>query len=111
MARLDYSSEADSTISVDGRTVYYWVMPASVAGSWTVTPAGGGRPYTMRLEQKYQRGEGTATVDGKTVPVRDVRLRGNTISLVVNGTTLTGRVDGGTMRGGRGASAWTATRG
>ncbi|HEX3156967.1 MAG TPA: class I SAM-dependent methyltransferase [Gemmatimonadaceae bacterium] len=102
--------EADSTISVDGRTVYYWVMPANVAGRWTVTPAGG-RPYTMELEQQYQRARGTATVNGRATPVQNVRLVGTHITLTVNGATLTGRVTGDTMSGGQGASAWQAKRG
>jgi SAM-dependent methyltransferase len=137
--------EADESVQVargDGfsATVYYWVVPAKVAGTWDVTLGQGdqARRVRLNLEQKYQKVRGSATVDGRQVPVEDARLVGDRITLTLPGDaaggarqlTLTGRVDGDRMvalaPGGRagqsgadptrgaggdgGALAWTATR-
>jgi SAM-dependent methyltransferase len=121
--------ESDSTLDVNGRTMHYWVMPADLAGTWTVTTTQGGttRRYELRLSQQYQRVTGTATTGGRAatlrdVRVRDVRVRGDSVSLTLaeaGGTSaplvLTGRVEGdritgAVVRGGAPAGAWRATR-
>src|SRR5438477_1484951 len=44
--------EADETSDVDGRRVYFWTVPASVAGRWTLELSGAGRSeeHTSELQ-------------------------------------------------------------
>src|SRR5688500_6401397 len=121
---------ADSTQSLDGRQVFYWVMPASVAGTWTLNvPAGGtNRSYALRLEQSYQRLTGTATVGNGTAPVEGGRVIGDSVTFTLVDATggtaagtqqrlrFAGRVSDGAMTGAitgpgaGGAGQWRATR-
>lgn len=119
---------ADSVIFVGGRTVYFWVMPSNVHGTWTVTaPAGGAdRTYELRLEQKYQRVTGSATSGGRAVSVEGARVVGDSVmfTLIGDGATrpeeqrmrFVGRLNADAMTGAvTGAAAgnavqWRATR-
>jgi precorrin-6B methylase 2 len=102
--------EADKSVEVargDGftATVYYWVVPAKVAGTWDLALGQGDKPRTVRLtlEQQYQKVGGSATVDGRQVPIEKARLVGDRLTFALPGElaggarqlTLTGRVDGG----------------
>ena len=117
---------ADSTFRVGGRAVHYWLMPADVAGTWTLTTTEGGaeRQHELRLDQRYQQVTGTATTGGRPATLRDGRVRGDSVSLTLaeaGGSAplvLTGRVEGDRISGvvvGGGAGAarggsWRATR-
>lgn len=101
---------------VEGRDLYHWVVPARVAGRWSLRA--GGRGMTLRLEQKFQEITGTLRVDGRTLPLRDAKISGAGISFAVEtrggATTFAGTVDGRAMtgtakRGGR-DSRWSARR-
>jgi hypothetical protein len=45
--------KADSTLAVDARIVYYWVMPANVSGRWRIMMEG--RGIMVHFDQKYQQ--------------------------------------------------------
>jgi SAM-dependent methyltransferase len=47
--------EADEISSLDGRRAYFWLVPAQVAGNWTLELSGGGLAERMELtlEQRY----------------------------------------------------------
>ena len=89
--------------------VYFWVVPARVAGVWQWQTAVGGKPlpYEIRLEQKYQTVTGSARVGGRTASLREVRLRGAEFSfnftIEVNGAPVkhefAGRVEGDGING------------
>jgi hypothetical protein len=89
--------------------VYYWVVPARVAGSWQWQLPMGGKPrsYELRLEQKYQVISGTARVDGREVKLQGTRLNGADIrfsfTAEMNGAPVkhefSGRVDGAAING------------
>jgi hypothetical protein len=100
--------EADRTESVAGsnQTIYLWIVPAKVAGSWTITPASGS-PVTVTLNQQYQKFEG----GGGSVKVAKGSLRGDQISFaLVDGSgasrDYTGRVMGDRIEG----KGWMAVR-
>ena len=120
---------ADSTVVLDRGTVYYWVMPARVEGTWTVTAPTGqsGRTYELRFTQNYQRLGGTAASGGRGYYVDSARLVGDSVMFILNDTTTSaspqserrlrfaGRVTGGTITGamtgdGGTAGQWRATR-
>jgi SAM-dependent methyltransferase len=114
---------SDSTFRVGGRAVHYWLMPADVAGTWTLTVTEGGaeRRHELRLEQRYQQVTGTAIPGGRPATVREARVRGDSVSLTLSdagGTAplvLAGRVEGDRISGivvsGGGAGAGGAARG
>ncbi|MFA0765302.1 MAG: hypothetical protein BDTLLHRC_000255 [Candidatus Fervidibacter sp.] len=90
-------------------TVYFWVIPAGVAGTWrwSVPTARGERQYVLRLRQRFQKISGTVTTDGEETPISDAQLNGNQIRFTVvrdiRGQKVTmrfsGRVNGDTIRG------------
>ncbi|MPZ38546.1 MAG: methyltransferase domain-containing protein [Rhizobiales bacterium] len=70
--------EADQHANLNGRNIYLWIVPGKAEGTWQAES--GGRKFTLNLKQAFQKLTGTATIDGKSVPVTG-RLTGNTIEL------------------------------
>ena len=109
--------------------IYYWVVPAKVAGAWHWQAAVAGKPqsYEIRLEQKYQAVTGSATTGGRTVKLQGVSLRGSELRFAftadVNGSpvkhSFTGKVEGDAINGTaalsgprvQGQFEWSARRG
>jgi hypothetical protein len=89
--------------------VYYWVVPARVAGAWRWQLPIGGKPraYELKLEQKYQAISGSARVDGREVKLQGARLAGADIrfhfTADVNGAPVrhvfSGKVEGAAISG------------
>lgn len=98
--------EADETANVDGRTAYYWLVPAKVEGNWRIEGGGAG---TLALKQEFQKISGD--VGGKAIT--GATLRGDAISFTADGRKYTGRVNGDRMEGsveGASAGKWSAVR-
>lgn len=95
--------EPDHQETVGTSNLYLWIVPARVAGTWQVQ---GSQPFTLALDQEFQKVSGSATVDGRQVPLADVTLRGAELAFTLDGQRHTARVNGHTMQ----ASGWTATR-
>jgi SAM-dependent methyltransferase len=108
--------QADERATIENREIYLWIVPAKVAGQWRVTD--GETSFTVQLDQTYQKINGVATIDGKTVPLQDAVLRGAEISFSVPlGSGLKqyrGRVNGNTIEplpaAGASVASWRATR-
>ena len=89
--------------------IFFWVVPAPVAGLWHTHLAlsGGGRDYDIALAPKFQVIEGTVAIDGRTIKLSDARLSGDRLSVAfdaeVNGIALRhdfrGRVMGSAIEG------------
>jgi ubiquinone/menaquinone biosynthesis C-methylase UbiE len=79
--------QADLRVSVRdaGSEIYYWVIPAQVAGRWRVKAAAprGRQSFEIEFKQKYQ--ELTAVVSGFERPavVRDARIDGDRVLFTV----------------------------
>jgi hypothetical protein len=111
----------DQRDTVGYRNVYMWIVPAKVEGQWNLK-TGDGKTVSLDLKQKFQELEGTATVDGKAVPIRDAHLKGEEITFTLDtgegrSITFTGKVDGNAIKGappqgGQGGMAgdWQATK-
>lgn len=97
----DWKPEVHENVS--GRNVYFWIVPAKVAGKWQVD---GAEKMTLNLDQKYQFFTGKAEIGGKTVDITDGQLKGADISFKVDGKTFTGKVSGNTISG----ANWKATK-
>ena len=72
--------------STDEPTVYMWIVPARVAGSWEWTLDLEGRQfhYGSLLEQRFQEIEGAARADDRREVLESVTLRGTDISFILN---------------------------
>ena len=105
--------QADSIVRVPeengGRaTVYFWKIPAHVAGTWVVTRPDGSEAR-IRIDQKYQQLR-MSLPDGST-DVGGASLDGATVSFVLGTSTYTGTVSGDGMRGTTdGGGNWSARR-
>ena len=59
--------------------VYLWIVPAKVAGKWTVLDKAGGKDFLIDVKQDYQTISGSATIDGRVVPLRNAAVHGDRI--------------------------------
>jgi protein-L-isoaspartate O-methyltransferase len=66
---------------IENRTVYLWYVPAQVAGRWEIS--GGPQGLSVLLQQRFQMIEGTASVNGRSAPLTNARLRGDAIEFTV----------------------------
>lgn len=66
--------------------VFFWVVPANVAGGWRWEMPVAGKPavFNLRLAQNFQSISGSVSVDGYTWPLENARLRGEEISFALN---------------------------
>ncbi len=114
------SWDPDSVVSMDrgdggSSTVYLWVMPVNVGGTWELSLPDG-RTVTARVDQRYQALRATFP-DRPDGELTGTRVRADTVRF-----TLRGVVDGGpvrmsgVLRDGRiegttaGGEAWSARR-
>jgi hypothetical protein len=109
-----------SAISGSRRTtIYVYVVPAKVAGTWTARIPASLSKGAMRLEltQQVSHVAGRALLDGRTVPLADARLVGDSLSFSLPGRNarFRGKVQGttieGTMESGGVRAPWSATLG
>lgn len=98
--------EPDESSDIDGRRVYFWVVPAHVAGRWAMELSGGGasEKLSINLEQKFQKIEGVAYLGSLLAGLREPRLSGFRISFAYVDSRgvrrdFAGRVTGATMEG------------
>jgi SAM-dependent methyltransferase len=95
--------EPDETSNLDGRRSYFWLVPASVAGKWSLDL--GGERYDLALEQRYQKLDGSIALKGGVeLGLRDTRLRGAALAFAYVDQSgvrrdFTGRVNGNRMEG------------
>lgn len=69
--------EADKVEALDGRTLYFFVVPAKVGGRWEWRM--GGRTFSADLGQTYQKVTGTLYVDGGKTPIELPVLSGDAL--------------------------------
>ncbi|MGH8669361.1 MAG: methyltransferase domain-containing protein [Burkholderiales bacterium] len=114
--------DLDDKVQISGVTttlIYLYVVPAKVGGRWSakMPPAISRLPATLQLRQQLTRVSGSARLDGKDVPLEELKLRGDKISFRLSGRRgeFTGQVKGSSIEGqvvtGRGKAPWSATLG
>jgi SAM-dependent methyltransferase len=76
----------EKPVGLGGRSkVLLWVVPADVRGSWTSElPQDGGR-WRFEIVQRHQMLEVNALAGARSMLVRDTRLRGTELKLVMTG--------------------------
>lgn len=91
--------EADARERVGTANVYMWIVPADVAGRWTLRA--GGREIPLDLRQEFQTLAGTALVGGRSVPLEHGRVSGERVEFVADlgegRRVWSGRVEDGTI--------------
>ena len=109
--------EPDQSIRMDGVTqAYFWLVPANVDGTWTLT-ADGRDPIRLWLRQNFQVIDGNVLEGSRAIPIESATLRGNEIAFVYAGangrTAFTGTVDQDkmTLAAGPQATAYVGRRG
>jgi SAM-dependent methyltransferase len=107
-------------------TVELWIVPARAEGEWTSEIPGHGERWRFRVRQKYQVLDIDTSAQGRDLLVRNSRLRGEEIKIVVTGLVnghawhhyFVGAVKGDRIAGevsvsdgnNRKVLPWTATR-
>jgi hypothetical protein len=111
--------DLEDKVQISGVTttlIYLYVVPAKVDGVWqaqmpaAVTKA----PATLSLRQQLTRVSGVVRLDGKDLPLEDVKLRGDKLTFKVAGRKgeYSGQVKGKSIEGTLdGKSSWSATLG
>jgi SAM-dependent methyltransferase len=99
--------QPDRVVKVPGsyeHTVYYWVVPAEVAGVWRWRLPNEAGTSTLRLRQHFQEVSGTLTLGGEELAISRATLNGDRLQLTVARPdrvrlTFDGRVEGNAIRG------------
>src|SRR3989442_3653269 len=102
--------DLEDKVQISGVTttlIYLYIVPAKVAGKWEahMPPAISKQPATLSLKQQLTRVSGSVRLDGKDVPLEEVKLRGDKLSFrlsgrkgafsgLVKGNAIEGMVDG-----------------
>jgi ubiquinone/menaquinone biosynthesis C-methylase UbiE len=123
----DWQADLRVTVRGAGSEVYYWVIPAQVAGRWLVKAAAprGRQNFEVEFKQKYQELEATVRGFERPAAVRDARIDGDRLQFTVvddadfaHRVRYEGKVDGnaisGLLRGDgsapRGGHKWRAVK-
>jgi hypothetical protein len=111
--------EKEFISGVPRATLYLWIVPAKVDGSWRMQIDGGGE-YVLALKQRYQTFEGNAEGQGRQVGLMEPKLKGAEVEFaMMHGASrgqFSGQVNGNRMEGtatlGNGKTVrWSASKG
>jgi len=111
--------DLEDKVQISGVTttlIYLYMVPAKVQGRWqaSMPPAVSRAPATLSLKQQLTRVSGSAHLDGRDIPLEDVRLRGDRISFKLAGRKgeFSGLIKGRSIEGLLdGKTPWSATLG
>jgi SAM-dependent methyltransferase len=107
----DWKPDGSEVVRTPSRLhlVYYWMIPAQVAGTWqwNKQSATGEKRYTLQLRQQFQEVSGTMSTDNAQMPLTQTKLTGDQLSFKVtqpvhgSGVTMqfNGRVSDNTITG------------
>lgn len=106
----DLGSWQPDRTDTDGAQVSLWVVPAKVDGywSWELPLRGAKRSYAAILEQRFQKAEGFIRVGNRRALLREVKLDGSDIRILLDMTIdgtgfarheFTGKVNGNIIEG------------
>jgi SAM-dependent methyltransferase len=95
--------EPDQELDVGSRG-FYWVVPANVAGEWSLNGIESSNKATLSLTQHYQNIAGNLTIGNKSQPILKAKLEGDKLSFSYMGRkntlhNISGKVTGNEFRG------------
>ena len=114
--------DLEDKVQISGVTttlIYMYVVPAKVAGIWNakMPPAISRQSATLELKQQLTRVNGSARLDGREVPLEDVKLSGTHLTFKMTGRRgeFSGQIKGNSIEGvfdtGSQKTPWSATLG
>lgn len=111
--------DLEEKIEISGVTttvIYLYVVPAKVQGRWKASlPAAlSKQPATLQLQQQITHVSGSLRLDGRVVPLEDVKLRGDRLSFKLTGRQgeFSGQIKGKSIEGTLdGKAPWSASLG
>lgn len=71
---------ADEVIGTEFRTGYFWIVPAKVAGDWSLQGMAENDQVDFTLSQRFQEVDGTVSVNGVQQALIEPTLRGDNLS-------------------------------
>ena len=98
-------------VVADGRshTVYLWILPANVSGTWdwTESTEAGKRSYNLHIEQEFQEVNGILSSNGANVSISEMTIEGDKLRIAIEEETgidtmirtLDGTSDGNVIKG------------
>lgn len=95
--------EPDQELDVGSRG-FYWVVPANIAGEWSLNGIESSNKATLSLTQHYQNIAGNITIGNKSQPILKAKLEGDRLSFSYIGRkntlhNISGKVSGNEFRG------------
>lgn len=94
--------EPDEYRWVGTSSIFLWIVPAKAAGEWKVELPGG-EEGTLTLAQEFQNVSGTLDARGESLPLKDGRLNGRTLTFRfgqgAESGEATAEIDGGKLTG------------
>lgn len=95
--------EPDRELDVGARG-FYWVVPANVAGEWSLNGIESSNKANLSLTQHYQNIAGSITIGNKSQPILKAKLEGDKLSFSYMGRkntlhNISGKVTGNEFRG------------
>jgi SAM-dependent methyltransferase len=118
----EWKSDKSTEVKLERRShsVYFWIVPANVSGSWKWTsPTGEAKDqYVLEFNQRFQNIYGTLFVNGSGLSIKSGELKGNELQFRVGRTLegqivrmlFKGKVKGNTIEGSIKIDADTATK-
>jgi SAM-dependent methyltransferase len=96
--------EADESFNMEGSDAHLWIVPAPVAGTWSLRDERGSWQAQVAVTQQFQRIGGTITTSGKTQPLLGPYVNGSYMGFTFidsDGATrsMRAQVDGRTLAG------------
>ena len=110
--------DLEDKVKISGVTttlIYLYVVPAKVAGRWEahMPPAISKQPAALTLKQQLTRVSGSMRLDGRDLPLEEVKLRGDhlTFRLVGHKGEFSGKVKDNAIEGTfDGKTPWSAAK-
>jgi SAM-dependent methyltransferase len=91
----DWKADKSTDVKLERRThsVYFWIVPANVSGSWNWNSSTGSTKdqYVLEINQRFQKIHGTLFMNGSGLSIENGELKGNELQFIV-GRTLEGQV-------------------
>jgi hypothetical protein len=111
--------DLEDKVQISGVTttlIYLYIVPAKVGGRWEahMPPAISKQPASLTLKQQLTRVSGSLRVDGRDVPLEEVKLRGDQLTFRLSGhkggfsgVVKDGAIEG-TFENGNNRTPWSA---
>ncbi len=84
----------DVTSDYESYTIYYWVVPANVTGTWEwIMPDSSVKErYILQLDQRFQTVNGIVAMDTTKMIIKDSKLLGDRLQFTID-KKVKGRIE------------------